>query len=141
MSFDIFLTTFEDYEPGKFDRSIVERAFEPLIADRDEGLWYLQTPEGERVFGTLSIDDGPEVSGFSVNRPPFMPSFWSAIFEVLRQTHTFLFWPGEDPYPTYCVANPDFAARLPPEFVKDCGGRSIITCGAEIEAAINLCFS
>jgi hypothetical protein len=134
MSFDIFLSVLRDGD--EFDRSIVERAFASMTNDLKDDDWSLHDQDGEKYWGTVLIENKPAITGFSVNRPPFTPEFWNAISEVLRQTPTALVWPGYPSRPSYCVANPDFAANLPADYVETWGPPAFVTCGAEIEAAI-----
>ena len=91
MSFDIFLMTLVEDESGErlqFDRSIVEKAFGSIAADPENDDWQFTQPDGFRLGAEMYIDPGPEISGFSVGRPPAMLEFWDALYEVMRQTPT-----------------------------------------------------
>lgn len=135
MSFDIFVTTLTDDKNDLFERSIVERAFSALSSDQTEENWSLHTADGELTSADLSIDEGPRIPYFAVGRPPFIPEFWQAIFEVLQQTRTAIWWPTTG-HPNYCVANPDLMAHFPDEVIAQSGEPTFVSSGAEIEAAI-----
>jgi hypothetical protein len=81
----------------------------------------------------MYIDPGPQIKGFSVNRPPAMLEFWDALYEVMRQTPTVLFWPGE---PGCCVTE-SYVDLLPADFSEKAGQEPVIvTSGAQISAVI-----
>jgi hypothetical protein len=93
MSFDIYLLTLKADEAGeqlRFDRTIVERAFASFAVDQDTDNWQLRMPDGELTWASMRVELGSTITGFSVNRPPSMPTFWDAVFDVMRQTPTFL---------------------------------------------------
>jgi hypothetical protein len=73
MSFDIFLESFQDGEPYSFRRAIVEKAFDANVVKKEPRFMELRYPDGGRGF--LYVDDGAEIPGFSVNRPPISPAF------------------------------------------------------------------
>jgi hypothetical protein len=139
MSFDLYLLALTDKETDRFDRSVAERAFAPLVRDVTGWEWDIRMPDGELTLAWFTIDLTPTITGFSVNRPPFMPTFWDAVFEVLRQTRTIVAWPTAG-RPQYCVANREFADDLPPGFIESPDEIAFVSCGAEIEDAINASF-
>lgn len=138
MSFQIFLMTTTEDERDNFDRAIVERAFKDIAVRQDNEWWQLQTPEGDEVFATVHVHQKPRLSGFSVIRPPsfeVFPTFWDAVFDVLRQTRTVLAWPGGPP--PYCVANPALVPDLPADLIEAWGNPPpIVSSGADIVAAM-----
>ena len=136
MGFDIFLMTGKA-EENRFDRAIVERAFASNAADTSSGWWALRMSTGEPCAGELSIDQTPTIDGFAVHRPPDLPWFWDAIFEVLRQTRTFLVWPAVGPGPPYCVANEDWKSYIGEELTEDMGEPALVRSGADIPAALD----
>lgn len=115
MSLDIGVHVFRDGQDGFIPRSFVEQAFHGLTKNPEDELWYLTTPDGEETWGTLLIDVEPNVSGFSINRPPFFDEFLAALLKVLRQTPSVLWWPSNDIY--LCAANPDIVRHAPPDFL------------------------
>ena len=127
MSFDLFLNAVQDGEGGVIDRKIVERAFAPLVEDTSSDSWALVIPPGtEPSAGVVSIDLGDEIEGFSVNRPPFAPAFWAALYEVMRQTSTLLYWPGPDEG-CGCVANADALEHVDPDMAEELGQIPVLT--------------
>lgn len=88
--------------------------------EEGEGRW--------RLFGigshtTMSMDDGAMVEGLAINRPAGPPEFWEALLDVMRQTSTVLYWPGEGA----AVADAAVIPHLPPELVKGVGGVTVTT--------------
>lgn len=141
MSFSIYLSTVNNDDKNMFDRAVVERAFKELAVNQAGDYWNLRTPDGHIASATILIDDQPKISGFSANRPPpysGFPKFWDAMFEILSQTRTILFWPEGGPRPHCCIANPGLLPDLPSEWTNALGKPAIVSSGAEIEAAIAL---
>jgi len=141
MSFSIYVSAMNDDDENMFDRAVVERAFRDIAVDQTGGYWNLRSPDGRIASTTIFIKDKPTISGFSANRPPSysrFPRFWDAIFEILSQTRTILFWPEGGPRPHCCVANGALLPDLPSEWANALGKPAIVSSGAEIEAAIAL---
>jgi hypothetical protein len=144
VSLDIFLSTLTDDEGASFDRAIVERAFKAIAVDQLGGYWNLRTPAGEMTSATISVADQPRISHFAANRPPgygYFPEFWNAMFEVLRQTRTVVFWPAGGPKPHCCLANPDMISHGPASLIEAIGEPAFVTSGAEIDVVMQRSFS
>jgi hypothetical protein len=144
VSLDIFISAMTDDEADRFDRAIVERAFKAMAVDQSGDYWNLQTPQQEMTSVTISMEETSRVSRFSVNRPPdyhSFPEFWNAMFEVLQQTNTVLFWPAHGPIPHCCLANPDMIPQVPAELIDAIGKTAFVTSGAEREAVVDRSFS
>jgi len=135
MGFDIFLMAGRG-EENHFDRAIVERAFASIANETSSNWWDFHMPDGSSCSGELSIDPTPKIDGFAVHRPPDLPRFWDALFDVLRQTRTFLVWPAPGPDPTYCVANEDWRSYIGEELTGHMGEPALVRSGAEIPAAL-----
>lgn len=123
-----------------FERAIVERAFARVATDQAGDCWVVEAANGEASFARIYIEDEPEISGFSFDRPPSyagIPGFWDALFEVMSRTRTFLIWGGGGgPNPDYCVANEEVIADLDADMLEEMGRPAIARSGAEIEAAM-----
>ena len=65
MSWDTWITCFHKGGLGKFQREIVDRAFEPFSSRNEDSTWALNDCNG-----TVYVGFEREISGFSVNRPP-----------------------------------------------------------------------
>ncbi|HTZ77335.1 MAG TPA: hypothetical protein VMC10_05490 [Stellaceae bacterium] len=123
MSFDVFLSCFQNGEPATFRRALLERAFGSIITDRSNPeQWVLEGGS------TLYLDEGDEISGFSVNRPPDYDEFWQAIMETLRQTSSVFYWPGGG----CVVANIEVAKHMPEDFIEGLGEPTVVTDPSEI---------
>ena len=136
MSFDLLLLAGQGKE-NHFDRAIAERAFESNANDTSSDWWNFHMSDGKSCAGELSIDQTPKINGFAVHGPPNLPWFWDALFEVLRQTRTFLVWPAPGPGPSYCVANEDWKSYIGEELTGDMGEPVLVRSGAEIPAALD----
>ena len=144
MSFDMFVLMIRNDGKDCFERAIAERAFASVVEDVQESDWTCHDDDdvGTHILiGGLDTDDEAEmIDGFSINRPPtydHRPEFWNALFEVLRQTRTFLMWPDDGPGPTYCIANVDLEKEFPAEYIADFGRPAVISCGADIVAILD----
>ena len=125
MSFDISVSSFRNGENHPFPRQILEDAFAPYVVKRKElgpsssgipglclSIFCPDEPPG--VFPSdLYVDDLPDITGFSVDRPPGTPLFCLALVRVLRQTPSVLYWPG----PGCCVADAEVIAQLPESWI------------------------
>jgi|ERR1700728_176149 len=142
MSFSIYLSTMNNTDGNMFDRAVVERAFKEIAVDQVGSYWNLRSPDGHIASATIFIKDQPKISWFSANRPPSysgFPKFWNAMFEILRQTRTIIYWPAaEGPHPRCCVADLTLVPDLPSDLTNALGKPAIVSSGAEIEAAIAL---
>jgi hypothetical protein len=139
LSLDIFLSALTDDEAALFDRAIVVRAFKAIAVNQIGGHWNLRTPKGEMTSATISVADQPRISHFSANRPPgygYFPEFWNAMFDVLQQTRTVLFWPAGGPKPHCCLANPDVIPHVPESLIEAIGEPALVTSGAQIDALL-----
>jgi hypothetical protein len=142
--FGHLVSTLTDDEAAQFDRAIVERAFKAIAVDQPGGYWNLRTPEGEMTSATISVADQPRISHFSANRPPgygCVPEFWNAMFGVLHQTRTVLFWPAGGPKPHCGLVNPDMIPQVPASLIEAIGEPAFVTSGAEIDALMEHSFS
>ena len=137
MSFDIFVVGIRGGENIAFDRAIVERVFRPLIDYQGQHGWGLKLPDWGPCSGFVYIDDEPQITNFSVNRPPFVPAFLDALFEVLCLTPTILVWPDAPPNPSACIANLEVFANLSPELRASFCNPPLVSSGAEIDACVS----
>src|SRR5208282_669947 len=120
MSFSIYVSTVNNDDGNMFDRVIVERAFKDIAVNQAGVYWNLRRLDGHVASATIFIEGQLKISGFAANRPPSysgFPKFWDAMFEILRQTRTIMFWPAaKGPHPRCCVADlalvPDLRSDL-----------------------------
>jgi len=145
MGFTIYVSSLPNDPPAEFERALVERVLGPIAWEVDGDWWNLRgREEGERL-AEVSIRDTPLIHGFCIHRPPsydYLPKLYDALFEIMRQTRTFLFWPAPDGGgPDYCVAD---AALIPPlvaAFGHYMGKPVLLASGADIEPAIRASFA
>jgi hypothetical protein len=126
MSFDIYVSCFRAGKLTTFPRSIVEKAFSANADETGSTCWTVLYPDAGRGF--VYIDAEPEITNFSVNRPPSSPPFWEAILDILRQTPSVLYWPGDG-----CViADAAVVEQMPPDMIKSLGAPTVVRTIAEI---------
>ncbi len=129
MSFDICLCCFKNGNDDFFPTSIMRDAFAPFHVGDDAGEWILQFPGGGRCL--VKVDDDPMTVGFIINRPAGN-GLHDAIYEIMRQTNTALWWS----FGGAAVANPSVIPHLPPEMIKSVGVPTIVHSGDDIIKAI-----
>lgn len=129
MSFDISLCCFKGGNEDFFSTSIVEGAFGPFHVGDDAGEWVLQFPGGGRC--QVRVDDKPMMVGFIINRPAG-DGLYDAIYEIMRQTNTALWWS----FGGAAVADSSVIPHLPPEMIKSLGEPTIVHSGDDILKAI-----
>jgi hypothetical protein len=130
MSFDIFLSCFHLGNLAAFPRSIVEKAFSVDADETKSTCWTVNYPDGGSGFDY--IDEEVEITNFAVNRPPISPAFWEAMLDILRQTPSVLYWPGDG----CVVADAAVIEQLPPDLIESLGTPTVVSTGAEILACI-----
>ena len=133
MSFEAYLSCFEDGEVGYFPTSIVEDAFTPFISRRDPefSCWvvtYDDTSSAD-LYLNLDPDDALRCSGFTVARPPDDPRLYDALWEILRATNSAVYCAGE------CLPMVGRAETIPhlnPDMVETLGSPVVVVDGDEI---------
>jgi hypothetical protein len=123
MSFDIGLICFENGDTAPLPAAIMIKAFAPNITPVDDGeLWELSFPDGgggemDPLYDTDRHFDFciTGASGEDIYKP---------IFEIMRQTHTLLWWSGCDD--AMVTADPDIAAHLPPDYIEQNGTPALV---------------
>ncbi len=122
MSWSIYVSCFLDGQVGRFRRQILERAFEGFTDRSFPDAWKIDDEYDHG--GTVYIEDGPEIRGFSVNRPPGPDHpFWPAIINVLKQTNCVLYWPGKG----CVVADKSVIAHISADFDETMGTPTVTT--------------
>jgi hypothetical protein len=130
MSFDIFLACVQNGEISTFPRILVETAFAPFIESRDESSWKLAG-----CLADVWIDAQAEINGFGVSRPPGDEHpFWQALFDLMRQTPTVLYWPAADD--AAVVADESVIAHMPPDMIESVGRPTVVGTALEIGECI-----
>jgi len=122
MSASIYVSCFRNREVGRFRREILERALEGCTDRSFPDAWKIDDEYGHG--GTVYVEDGPEIRGFSVNRPPGADhSFWPALIEVLKQTTCVLYWLGKG----CVVADKSVIPHISAEFDETMGTPTVTT--------------
>jgi len=122
VSFDIFLTSFQNSEVNPLPRSIVLAALSPIASRCESGYWRFTDS-----VATIDIPDEGPISGLTINRPPGYPEFWQAIVDILSKTPSVLYW-GIGAV----VADRAVIAHLPRSFVEKLGMPTVTSDVTEI---------
>jgi hypothetical protein len=131
MSADLGLICFKDGEHATLSPTIVLRALKPFVRPVDDELWELSFPDGSG--GNLNpVAEDDDHCDICINRPHGAQLF-DALYEIMRQTHTLMWWTGVDDLIT---ADPSIADHLPPDYVETYGVPPLVRSGADILAEI-----
>jgi hypothetical protein len=141
MSLDIFLSTVTGEEADNFERGIAERAFKDIVADEDGEHWHLRTCSATvLIHNARPARQHSKIAGVSANRPPsyeYVPEFWEAMFEILVQTRTMMYWPAGGPLPHCCIANPAMISAVPANLIDTLGEPAFVSSGEDIHAVFD----
>jgi hypothetical protein len=131
MSSDLGLFSFENGAECPFPVAIARKVLEPFIAQRDDDLWELSFPDGGGGYIGALADDEP-FPDICINRPSGADLF-DAIYEIMRQTHTIMWWTGG---PDLITADEDITQHLPTDHIEKFGRPALVHSGADILAEI-----
>jgi hypothetical protein len=131
MSFDLELMSFKDGDPAMFPTHIVNRTLGPFVRSRDDDMCLLAFPDGGG--GEMLADNGEEMetSGVSIGGASGT-DIYNALYEILRQTHSVLFWS----FGGCVVADVSVIPDLPDGFTNELGEPIVVSSGADIAAAV-----
>jgi hypothetical protein len=97
---------------------------------REPDLWVVDY--GEEGRGDMYVDTGAvDISGFTVNRPPWSLDFWQGVLTLLQHTPSCLCW-GRG----VVIAQPWVCGHLPRELKASLGDPSIVSKPEEIRQSI-----
>jgi hypothetical protein len=136
VSFDLFVNCFEHGEKGVFPGSMLERLFGPQIVSRkpEFSLWSIDYGQNNTSDIYVSFEDGVKnCSGFTINRPCADIRLFEAIYAVLADTNSVLFYPSDDPP---LIGKVSTRQHLPQDMVDSLGGPILMNNGREILAHI-----
>src|SRR5258708_810802 len=92
MSFDIFLTHFKNGEVTTFKRAVFDQLFGVFaVGPREHRFMRVQFPDGGGA--DIYVDDEGDLAGMMFNHCGG-DSFYDALYELIRQTGSVVFWPG-----------------------------------------------
>ncbi|SJM29594.1 hypothetical protein [Mesorhizobium delmotii] len=137
MSFEAYLSCFENGEQSYFTTSIVNDAFAPFITSRDPefSCWlvtYQDSPSAldqTDLYLNLDPDDASRCSGFTVARPTSNIRLFDSLLRILQATNSTIYCPGECPP---MVGRAEAIAHLSPELVEALGTPVVVLNGNEI---------
>ena|ERR1700744_2087926 len=131
MSFDLVLMCLKNGLPDNFPATIVRGALDPFITFRDGDFCKLSFPDGGG--GEMFIDDEEETDGLTISGGSG-GNLYDALYDILRQTHSVLFWS----FGGCVVADPSVVPDLPEGLIEDLGPPTTVKSGADIVAAVGL---
>jgi hypothetical protein len=127
MSFDIFVSAFENEGPFHFPVAILHRAFAPYILsersreDREGArhkVWALafaDSPGSTDIY----LDGGDMVFGFGIGNPPDVIEFWEVVAGLLRDLPCLLYWPNVKP--VGIIGSLDVLPHIPSQYIEKIG--------------------
>jgi len=135
MSSDIGLLPFKDGEPSTISSALVLQVLKPFIRPivdpRYDERWELVFPDGGG--GDMDpIVEGVDKNGLAIGHHSG-GDLLDALYEIMRQTHTLLYWTGVDDLVT---ADEAIADHLPPDYIENFGVPPLVRSGADIAAEI-----
>jgi hypothetical protein len=135
MSSDIGLLSFKDGEHSTLSSAVVLQVLKPFIRpivdDRFGEHWELVFPDGGG--GEMSpIVEGEDKNGLAISHHSGF-QLLDALYEIMRQTHTLLYWTGAD---NLITADESIADHLPPDYIPTYGPPPLVRSGADIAAEI-----
>ncbi len=135
MSSDLGLLSFKDGKDALISSSIVLEVFKPFIRPiidiRFPERWELVFPGGGGG-NMMPVVEGDDSRGLAINRPCGTDLF-DALYEIMRRTHTLLYWTGCD----YLItADKSIADHLPPDYIETYGVPPLVKSVADILAEI-----
>jgi hypothetical protein len=103
----------------------------PVIDSRFPVYWELAFPDG--VGGEMSpIVEGEDENGLAIGHHSGF-QLLDALYEIMRETHTLLYWSGCD---VMITADAAIADHLPHDYIELYGTPPLVRSGAEIAAEI-----
>ncbi|WP_192183646.1 hypothetical protein [Mesorhizobium amorphae] len=133
MSFEAYLSCFENGEQSYFPTSVVDDAFAPFITSRDpeSSCWvvtYHDTPPAlDQSDLYLTLD--PEDESRLVARPTGNPRLFASMLKVLQATNSAVYCAGECPP---MVGRAETISHLSPDMVEALGSPIVVVDGDEI---------
>jgi len=131
MSSDLGLIPFKDGKEGPLSSALVLKVLKPFILPIDDENWELSFPDGSGG-DMLPVLEDHDAFGICINRPHGAALF-DALYEIMRQTHTLMYWTGSRDMIT---ADPSIAEHLPPDYIEIYGMPALVHSGADILAEI-----
>ncbi len=129
MSFDVMLMCLKDGLPDNFPSSIVRKALDPFISFRDGDFCRLSFPDGGS--GEMFTDEDEETNGVTINSPSGA-DIYDALYDILRQTHSVLFWS----FGGCVIADTSVIPDLTEGLTESLGEPVVVHSGADIVAEI-----
>ena len=142
MSFEMYLSCFEDGQEGYFRTDVIDEAFAPSIISRgpEHSLWTIafdsspENPDQTDLHLNLDPEDSSQCSGFTVDRPSGNLLLFDSLMKILRTTNSAVYWPGECPP---LVGRQETIPHMDPDMVETLGTPVVISGGDEIRAWLN----
>jgi hypothetical protein len=131
MSSDIGLVCYENGDFGALSAALVRQVLDPHVTSDDEEVSELSFPDGGG--GEMEpIEEGEDGFDLCIGNASG-EDLMNAMFEIMRQTHTVMWWSGGE---SQITADPHIADHLPPGFVEEHGEPVLVRSGADILAEI-----
>lgn len=138
MSFDVFLSCYQNGEPSGVEETLVREAFgEALIGENIEfSSWHLEFGNEIQscdVFITRLPADPARILSILVSRPVMETRLWESLYRIMQLGNVILFFPGGR---SPLFAGEQAVQHFPQDMLEALGQPVIIKNGSEILAAI-----
>ncbi|MER8483843.1 hypothetical protein [Mesorhizobium sp. M1322] len=141
MSFEAYLSCFENGEQSHFPTSTVSEAFAPFITSRDPEFsrWTVTYQDSSsaldqtELYLDLDPNDALRCSGFTVARPTSDGRLFDSLLRILQTTNSTIYCSGECPP---MVGHAEAIAHLNSELVEALGTPVVVLNGNEIRARL-----
>jgi hypothetical protein len=106
----------------------MKQSFGPYLRGTSGHDWTVEYPDGGRGEIYCGGEEGEQIDGFMVSRPPIHPVFWKNLFNLMKATSGCVYWPGGG-----CViADPSVRAHVDPELIEALGEPRLVTTPTEM---------
>jgi len=126
MSYDLWISRFEDGEVVPFPRQWVLDEFGPYVLEAGEGFLNLRFPGGGEP--CLYLGDGAEVDSLRINWPYGSPELESGILRLLRRSTMVIYGPDTP----IVVGRGDTRSHLPGDMVETLGEPIVVGEGSSV---------
>jgi hypothetical protein len=158
MSFELWLTCYQNGSSHEFARATFDRLAEPYLTYRNDkfvclDFWKGMSLEERPIIGFHQLADGTVrnahilneceiyikgsegTSHLTVLRPVNDIKLYAILFDILKQTTSVLYWPGCS---RVIVASLDAGAHIPCELIEALGPCVVVFSADELKAAVSL---
>lgn len=134
MSFEVYVQFYKNGEEAGISSDQIYEVFSPFVTRSKPNHWLVSYDKTNYCeVDLISMEDTDLICGLVLSRPCVDERLWDALFSIMRQGNTVLYYPGGDnPF----VACSDAIPHLPEDMVDTLGQPVVVKNGSEITKAI-----